>query len=136
MDECLFCKIVKGEIPSAQVYATDQVLAFLDIGPVQRGHTLIIPKAHYPDLWQVPKGLGQGLLLAMQVVGQAVMRATKADGLNVFMNNYQAAGQVVPHAHWHLIPRFEGDGLRLWSQQEYESPEDMRSIAKAIQDEL
>ena len=133
MQDCIFCKIVKQEIPCAEVYADERTLAFLDIGPIARGHTLIIPKAHYLNLWEVPGELAKDLLATMQKVGRALMQTTKATGMNVVMNNYESAGQVVPHAHWHLIPRIEGDGLFPVVQQEYESREAMNELAERMQ---
>ena len=132
MQDCIFCKIVKKEIPCAEVYADERTLAFLDIGPIARGHTLIIPKAHYLNLWEVPGELAKDLLTTMQKVGRALMQTTKATGMNVVMNNYESAGQVVPHAHWHLIPRVEGDGLFPVVQQEYESREAMNDLAERM----
>ena len=129
---CIFCKIVAGEIPCAKVYETGNVLAFLDIAPVNRGHALVIPKEHHPQLWDLPGGLGDDLLKALQRVGKAVMAATGAAGVNVMMNNHEAAGQIVMHAHFHLIPRFEDDGLRLWPQGGYGSMEEMGELAKAV----
>ncbi|ACV69521.1 HIT family protein [Desulfohalobium retbaense] len=136
MQDCLFCKIVRGEIPSAQVFSSEHVLAFLDIGPIHKGHTLVIPKTHYATLWELPAALGQEMQEALQKVGQAVVQATAADGLNVVMNNFRAAGQLVDHAHWHLVPRFTEDGLRWWPQQEYESSESMEAVAQAIRETL
>jgi len=136
MQDCLFCKIVRGEIPSAQVFSSEHVLAFLDIGPIHKGHTLVIPKTHYATLWELPAALGQEMQEALQKVGRAVVQATAADGLNVVMNNFRAAGQLVDHAHWHLVPRFTEDGLRWWPQQEYESSESMEAVAQAIRETL
>jgi len=136
MQDCLFCKIVRGEVPSAQVFSSEHVLAFLDIGPIHKGHTLVIPKTHYATLWELPATLGQEMQEALQKVGRAVVQATAADGLNVVMNNFRAAGQLVDHAHWHLVPRFTEDGLRWWPQQEYESSESMEAVAQAIRETL
>lgn len=136
MEDCLFCKIIRGEIPSAQVFASSQMVAFLDISPIHKGHTLVVPKRHYPTLWELPTDLSQEMFTVMQYLGRAVLQATGADGLNIIMNNYQAAGQVVDHAHWHLVPRFAQDGLRWWPQHEYESTEDMEAVAQAIQKAL
>ena len=136
MQECIFCKIVNGEIPCAKVYTGDSVLAFLDIAPISEGHTLIIPKTHYPTLWDLPQDLAAEMQRALQEVGTAVFQVTGATGLNVVMNNYQAAGQVVPHAHWHLIPRREGDGLLQAQQKEYDSQEAMQELAAKINSAL
>ena len=129
---CVFCQIVAGKIPCAKLYETETVLAFLDIAPVRKGHALVLPKAHHPTLWDLPAGLGEDLLAAMQAVGRAVMAATGAEGLNVGMNNHAAAGQLVPHAHFHLIPRHGGDGLSLWAQSAYAGQEEMAGLAQAI----
>jgi histidine triad (HIT) family protein len=133
MEECIFCKVVRGEIPCAQVYSGDSVLAFLDIAPIVEGHTLIIPKTHYSTLWDLPQELAGEMQRVMQDVGVGIFHVTGATGLNVVMNNYKAAGQVVPHAHWHLIPRREGDGLMPVEQKEYESQEAMYELAAKIQ---
>lgn len=135
-EECIFCKIVRGEIPCAKVFESDSVLAFLDISPVNKGHALVIPKDHYPTMFDIPVSHAEELHAALQSVGRGVMLATKADGLNLGMNNYKAAGQLVAHAHYHLIPRFEGDGLTLWSQNPYDNQEEMQQLAAAIQNAI
>ena len=130
--ECIFCKIVAGEIPCAKVYESEYCLAFLDIAPVSAGHALVLLKGHYPTLMDIPAELGSELLQALSRVGKAVMEATGADGLNLMQNNYEAAGQLVHHAHYHLIPRFSDDGLRLWPQSQYEDQEEMGRLATKI----
>ncbi|HDQ40836.1 MAG TPA: HIT family protein [Desulfonatronum sp.] len=129
---CIFCEIVQGRIPCAQVYATDTIMAFLDIAPVRPGHVLVIPKAHYPTIEDIPTDLGNELLTAVQRISVAIRRAVDAQGLNVMMNNHRAAGQLVDHAHFHLIPRHEHDGLQLWPQSAYQTPEQMHKIADSI----
>jgi histidine triad (HIT) family protein len=130
--DCIFCRIIAGEIPSAKLYDKGGVFAFLDIAPVNKGHALVVPKGHYATLFDLPPDLGRELVSAMQTVGRAVMSATGATGLNVGMNNFASAGQLVPHAHFHLIPRHEGDGLSLWTQHAYENAEEMQKLALAI----
>ncbi len=136
MDECIFCKIVKGDIPCAQVYADEKIIAFLDIAPISKGHTLIIPKVHYENLWEVPEDLGNDILRAMQKIGNGILKATGAQGLNVVMNNFPAAGQVIPHAHWHLIPRFKGDGLFKIVQGKYDSNDEIMALADKIKNNI
>lgn len=131
--DCIFCKIVAGEIPCFKIYETDLVLSFLDIGPVNKGHALVIPKAHYNNIWDLPADLGKDLLSAAKVAGDAIVKSTGADGLNLIMNNNEAAGQLVFHAHMHLIPRFNGDGLRHWDQSEYESMDEALALAQKIE---
>ncbi|WP_027184500.1 HIT family protein [Desulfovibrio inopinatus] len=134
--DCIFCKIVRGEIPCAEVYATSRVLAFMDIGPVIKGHTLVIPKEHYPTLLDIPNDLGEELLDAIKRVGRGVMEATNAAGLNVGMNNHAAAGQVVFHAHFHVVPRFPDDGFKLWPPGKYDDMEEMERLAAAIRQQI
>ncbi|MEI3478601.1 MAG: HIT family protein [Bilophila sp.] len=134
--DCIFCRIARGDIPSTSVYETDELLAFLDINPVSKGHTLVVPKAHMEALFDMPSALGGPLIEAMKRVGAALMQATGAQGLNVVQNNYPAAGQQVPHLHWHLIPRFEGNGHEAWPQGSYRDAEEMNAVAAAIRERL
>lgn len=130
--DCLFCKILRGEIPSAQIYETPAVLAFLDIAPIRPGHALVIPKAHAASLWELPADIGGDLVTALQVVGRAVREATGATGVNVVMNNGASAGQLVLHAHFHVIPRAEGDGLEPWAGTPYADMAAMTRMAETI----
>ena len=111
---CIFCSIVRGEIPATVVYEDEMVLAFLDIEPIQKGHVLVIPKVHITNLLEVPKELYAPLFRAAQRVARAQKEGLGAHGVNLVQNNGSAAGQVIDHVHLHLIPRFEGDGLQ-WS---------------------
>lgn len=131
-DDCIFCKIIRGEIPCQEVYSTDKILAFLDISPAKHGHTLVIAKEHHETILDMPDALAVDLQRAIQKVGRAVMQATQATGFNLGMNNYKSAGQVVPHAHYHVIPRHDDDGLVLWDQNPYEDQEEMQRLAAAI----
>ncbi|WP_027179749.1 HIT family protein [Maridesulfovibrio bastinii] len=131
-NDCIFCKIIKGEIPCFKIYETDKIFCFLDIGPVNKGHALVIPKEHYENLWALPDDLGKEIFKACKTVGKAIVEATKADGLNVIMNNNKAAGQLVFHAHFHLIPRFDNDGHEHWKQQEYPNMDEPAGLAEKI----
>lgn len=131
-DQCIFCKIAAGEVPCAKVYESERLLAFLDIAPTLKGHVLLIPKDHYRTLLDLPSDLGEELVTALRIVGRAVMEGTGADGLNLGMNTNAEAGQVVMHAHFHLIPRFAGDGLALWGQKSYTGKEEMNHYAQRI----
>ena len=134
--DCIFCKIIRGEIPCAKVLETDTVFAFLDIAPVTPGHALVIPKAHYHTVLDIPQDLGPDILAAIQILAPAVMQATDAQGFNLTMNTYEAAGQIVPHAHWHIIPRKTGDGLELWPQAPCPDNEAMNRIAESIRKQI
>lgn len=109
--DCIFCKIIAGQIPSHQVYEDEHVFSFLDIGPLSRGHTLIIPKGHWVTLDQMPDDVAAACGVAAKKIGSAVAKATGCEGWNVLQNNGAVAGQVVMHVHFHLIPRTDGDGL-------------------------
>lgn len=129
---CIFCDIVQGKIPCARVYSSQNILAFLDIAPVHPGHTLVVTKAHYPTLLDMPPEVGNELLDSLQRVSAAIIKVVGAAGMNVMMNNHRAAGQLVDHAHFHLIPRHENDGLRLWPQTAYPSMDQMQQVAADI----
>lgn len=110
MTNCLFCKIIAKEIPNYTVYENEHVLAFLDIHPCAKGHTVIVPKKHYASLLEMSEADWRATLdgvRAAMVRGQEILNP---DGMNIGVNERPAGGQVVPHVHWHIIPRWEGDG--------------------------
>lgn len=122
--DCVFCKIVKGELPSYKVYEDDLSLAFLDINPVSPGHTLVIPKAENTrNIFDVSPEDWAAVTETARKVAHAVEEATGADGVNIMMNNRGSAGQVVDHPHIHVIPRFKGDGLAHWPHKKYSEGE-------------
>ncbi len=120
MTDCIFCKIVKGEIPCARLYEDDFVLSFLDINPINRGHALVLPKKHYSTLFDAPEEDLKACMAAIKVVAHAVYDGMGAEGLNLLQNNYRAAGQLVGHIHFHIIPRHVGDVfLKSWPARGY-----------------
>ncbi len=133
--ECIFCKIATGEIPANKVYEDEHVLAFLDIRPVNPGHTLVIPKDHFENIYTLPDETMARLGLAVKKVALAVKHGMDADGINLAMNNEAPAGQVIFHAHVHVIPRIAEDGLKLWPQKEYKEGE-AESVAETIRKSL
>ena len=112
MEDCIFCKIVKGEIPSFRIYENDRVLAFADINPIAEGHTLIIPKRHAQNLWEIPGEDLTQIHLASQKVGQAIKDALNPTGVAVLQLNGRGVNQDVMHYHLHLMPR-SGDSSQL-----------------------
>jgi len=134
--DCVFCKIVAGEIPGEQVYEDVHVLAFMDIQPISRGHTLVIPKAHYDGLLSAPVETLEQLVAALPKVARAVVAATGAAGFNILQSNGPCAGQVVPHVHFHVVPRREGDGIGLGSRQSPVVEDDLKQTAEAIRSAL
>ncbi|MEA2064907.1 MAG: HIT family protein [Patescibacteria group bacterium] len=133
--DCIFCKIIKGEIPCYKIYEDENVLAFLDIMPVSDGHTLVIPKKHYKNIEEIPENELCDLIKEVKKIGKAIKNSLCAAGYNVNINNGQIAGQVVPHLHFHIIPRKQGDGLKLWQQGKYKKG-DAEKIIKKIKNSL
>ncbi len=115
MSNCIFCKIVSGEIPSVKVYEDEKVMAFMDINPLNDGHTLVIPKRHFETLLEIDPEDLSATIKAAQKIAKAIQKALNPDGITVIQLNKKAAGQMIPHLHLHLIPRWEGDGLKISS---------------------
>jgi histidine triad (HIT) family protein len=115
--DCIFCKIVAGEAPAAKVYEDAHALAFLDLFPVAEGHALVIPKAHYENLFEATEATLPGVWLAARRVARAMRKALAPDGMMVFQLNGAAAGQTVFHYHAHLVPRTAGSELRLHGRE-------------------
>ena len=112
-NDCIFCKIIAGKIPSDIIYYDDNFIGILDINPKTKGHILVIPKKHYKTLLDMPSSLGNELLGAVKKVALKLIEDEKAEGFNVLINNFEIAGQIVPHAHVHVIPRKKDDGLNM-----------------------
>ena len=109
--DCIFCKIISGQIPAIKIYEDDVVVAFLDIGPVSDGHTLVMPRTHVEKVHNCPPELLGQVWTRLGKVAGAIVSAMNSDGYNVLCNNGRAAGQVVDHLHFHIIPRNAGDGV-------------------------
>jgi histidine triad (HIT) family protein len=110
---CIFCKIIAGKIPCFKVYEDDAVLAFLDIGPLVRGHTLIVPKEHVGTVMEAPEALLAAIGQRVPKISRAVLAATGAKACHVLVNNGAEALQSVPHLHYHILPRVPGDSFRI-----------------------
>jgi histidine triad (HIT) family protein len=131
-DDCIFCKIVSGQLPSAKVYEDEDALAFLDLFPVEKGHVLVIPKQHCERLTETPVALLRKLISAVRRVAIGQARALRTDGVNVTQANGASAGQVVPHVHFHLIPRWAASPARNWNPGKYDDPAEMQRLAASI----
>lgn len=116
---CVFCQIVQGIIPAHKVYEDEFTMAFLDKAPVQKGHVLVIPKDHYDRFEDVDEEDLETLISTVQKVGRAVMKLPNVIAYNIKLNNGPGAGQVVDHVHFHVIPRYQEDGLKDWEGTEY-----------------
>ena len=128
----IFARIVSGEIPALKVYEDQDTLAFMDINPAARGHTLVISKDEHSDLFAIPPETLTAVARTVQRVALALREALKPDGMNIIQNNGLAAGQTVFHFHVHIIPRWEGDNaVRLWAPQPAEQAE-LRALAEQL----
>jgi histidine triad (HIT) family protein len=126
--DCIFCRIIRGEIPSFQVFDDERTLAFMDINPANPGHALVVPKVHAENIFTLEEPWLLATALVAQRVAQAVRRAFQPDGLNIVQANGPGAAQSVPHFHWHVLPRAKDDGLAMnWPLR----PGDMTAIAEA-----
>ena len=134
MNDCLFCKIAAGEIPSTIVYEDDQVIVFMDIAPIIKGHALVASKEHYDPVTATPDDVLAKLHQVAKRIAGAQMNGLGADGVNIMQNNGKAAGQEVPHIHVHVIPRFNGDGHHWnWNAGKYEDMDEMTELAGKMQ---
>ncbi len=139
MDDCLFCGIVAGDVPSHTVYESETAYAFLDVNPLARGHTVVVPRDHHERVGDLPDEAAAGLFRAISDVVPAVEAAVDAPASTVAFNNGEEAGQEIPHTHCHVIPRFAGDGAgavhSLFATTEDLSEEEMADLADAIRTE-
>lgn len=139
-EDCVFCGIVAGEIPSYTVHDGEDVYAFLDANPLARGHTLVVPKDHHERVADLPADTGDAVFSTLRRLAPAVERAVDADGVTVGMNDGEAAGQEVPHVHGHLVPRADDDGAGALHSLRWPRPEvaddEFPAIADSVASEL
>jgi len=139
MSDCIFCKIVKGEIPSAKIFENEHVMAFLDISQITKGHTLVIPKIHNENIFDMDAITARNLFEVVPLISNAIKSELNPAGMNLLSNAGEAAGQEVFHFHLHLIPRYgSGDGFgAVWKshQSEY-TPADLQKISEGIQKQM
>ena len=131
MEDCIFCKIIKGELPSFKVYEDNGTFAFLTIEPVNKGHTLVVTKNHYRTFIETPDNVVCDLMAVAKKIGASLKENLGAEGINFSINNDKTAGQEVPHTHIHVIPRFETDEHIMWPHTKYEDGEG-DEVAKKI----
>ena len=135
-DDCIFCKMVAGQIPVTKIYEDEVVLSFLDIGPISDGHTLVIPKRHFEKLHECPAELLGQVFNRIGKLAGAVAAAMNSDGYNLLCNNGRAAGQLIDHLHFHIVPRNIGDGVfNRWPSFKYEDGK-IEEVAGAIRKNL
>lgn len=133
----VFCKIINGEIPSYKIYEDDDVLAFLDISQISKGHTLVVSKKHYDNFLTIPHEEMHKVMDVAQRIGQVAIKFLHADGVNILTNCYEAAGQSVMHFHVHVIPRYQNEGHKVI---EFKAASDEKlnlpAIAKSIKENI
>ncbi len=135
-NDTLFEQIINGDLPSYKIHEDDHTYAFLDIKPVNPGHTLVIPKRRYPDLFTIPQADFLAVMNMVHQLAPIIQAAVNADGINIANNNGQAAGQVVWHYHVHIIPRYDGDGHGQWHGNTVPTAEEFSAIQTRVQKEL
>lgn len=134
---CVFCAIIRGQSPVAKVYEDNIFLAFMDKYPITSGHTLVLPKYHYGDLFQMTEDEVGNLYRVVHTIASAVYSATGAQGLNTGQNNGKAANQIVPHVHVHIIPRYEKDSRDgKWPSRKVSDYRELEEIANRIKKNL
>lgn len=134
--DCVFCRIANGELPAAALYEDDDFCVILDLNPASKGHALILPKEHYPDVCQLDETIAAKMLPLAGKLGAAMKKALGCSGFNLVQNNGAAAGQTVNHVHMHIIPRYEGgSGMVEWEPGTV-SAEEMDRIVGAVKEAL
>lgn len=136
MKDCLFCKMISGEIPVAKIYEDENIFAFLDINPVNIGHTLVIPKKHSRNILDIEKVDLNNVMAGVQNISKRVKRAVGAEGINVMNNNEPSAGQVIFHTHFHVVPRFTDDGFKQWEGKRPYKDGEAEEIAEKIKNNI
>lgn len=132
MDNCIFCKIANGEIPSNTIYEDDLFRVILDNGPATKGHALVLPKEHYANLFEIPEDVAAGAVKVAKKVAGTMKEKLSCDGLNLVQNNGETAGQTVMHFHLHIIPRYENDGQHILWKPTSPSAEELVAVRDTI----
>lgn len=135
MDDCIFCKVIAGKMPSHTVFENDDVLAFMDIRPVNPGHTLVVPKIHATDMRESSDQELEQVLRVVKKIAPAILKTVGADAFNFTSNVGRASGQIVFHTHFHIIPRFSTDGYKAWEREDG-AHEDLGTLAGNIRDAI
>ena len=135
-ESCIFCKIVNKQAPASIIYEDETVMAFLDIRPLNEGHTLVIPKRHYVDIFDIPEDQLSKVHKVAKQVSIAVKKATNTDGISIIQQNGKAAGQDIFHFHVHVVPRFEGQKLPSFSALKEVERTKLDEMAKKIKQQL
>lgn len=131
-NNCIFCKIANGDIPSRTIYENDLFRVILDNGPATDGHALVLPKDHYANLFEIPADTAAEAMKTAQTVAAMLKEKLHADGLNLVQNNGETAGQTVHHFHMHIIPRYKGDGQNILWKPGHPSDQELDEVLARI----
>ncbi|MHA1341238.1 MAG: HIT family protein [Promethearchaeota archaeon] len=134
-DDCIFCNIIKGKIPCSKIFEDENVLAFLDINPLAKGHTLVVPKYHFQTLIDFPEEKIEIFFKNLKKIATKISEKLEADGFNIIQNNFKAAGQEIDHFHVHIIPRWKNDCLfkGITKTQRKATQEELKNIQEILQ---
>ena len=135
--ECIFCKIINGEIPAVKVLDEELVVAFMDINPSSKGHMLVVPKNHAENIFEIPESDLVALIKAVKRCAKAVKEALNAEGITILQLNGKASDQIVPHLHIHVIPRWQNDDLPIssWEMKKGDM-EEINDIAQKVKENI
>ena len=134
--DCIFCRIISGEIPSTTIYENSKFKVIMDIAPANKGHVLILPKEHYDNIYDIDTATAGELFELAVMTARALKSVLDCDGMNILQNNGTVAGQTVFHFHMHIIPRYEGDTVNIgWKELSYQDGE-MEQLREAIRKEM
>lgn len=136
MDSCIFCKIINKEFPASILYEDNKTITILDLHPVHIGHALVIPKDHHENVYSIPDDVFAHVSIVAKKMAGAIKKSVRADGINIIMNNESAAGQIVMHAHIHIVPRYENDGFVHWTGLRGYQDGEMESLKEKIIENL
>ncbi len=131
-DDCIFCRIANGEIASKTIYENEEFRVILDLGPVTKGHALVLPKEHFDNLYELPEEWCKKAFALAKRMAERMTEKLGCDGFNLLQNNKEAAGQTISHFHIHLIPRYREDGLELSGEQQSPSQEELEAVRQQL----
>ena len=136
VDDCIFCKIAQGEIPSSTIYEDDMFRVILDLSPAAKGHALVLPKEHFRNIFDIDEKTASRLFVVAAKVARAMKEALGCDGMNLVQNNEEIAGQTVFHFHLHIIPRYKDDGQTIAWNPGSSDPQELQEIAAKVRGAL
>lgn len=134
--DCIFCKIIEGNIPAEKVYEDDLFIAILDINPVNKGHLLVLPKKHSENIFDFDEPEISYVMKVIKKLSKTLMDTLKAEGINIIQNNCKSAGQIIFHSHFHIIPRYSGDGIKIGMVHGKYDEGEMKEFANKIRSGL